>query len=72
MPHKLPESVLPWRLLIDNKDNPNTFLVACAEAENKVHKSIVRQLLAVENFVLFKSMMVARNKALNEEALKEM
>jgi hypothetical protein len=26
----------------------------------------------VDNFVLFKKMMVARNKALNEEALKEM
>lgn len=48
------------------------FLVACSEAEDKIHKSIVRQLLAVENFMLFKSMMVARNKALNEEALKEM
>ena len=27
--------------------------------------------MAVENFVLFKSMMIARNKQLNEEAFKQ-
>ena len=46
------------------------FVNACELASDKVHKSIVNQLLAVENFLLFKKMMIARNKQLNEEAVK--
>lgn len=50
----------------------DTFLVACQVASQKIHKSIINQLLAVENFLLFKKMMMTRNKQLNEEALKNL
>jgi hypothetical protein len=50
--------------------DPDIFMTACAAASQRVHKSIVNQLLAVENFLLFKKMMITRNKQLNEEALK--
>ena len=49
-----------------------TFVTACELASQRVHKSIVNQLLAVENFVVFKKMMIARNKQLNEEAMKQL
>lgn len=48
------------------------FVTACEIASQKIHKSIVNQLLAVENFLLFKKMMMTRNKQLNEEAIKQM
>lgn len=41
------------------------FVAACEAASDKVHLSIVKQLLSVENFLMFKKMMVTRNKALN-------
>ena len=50
----------------------DVFVNACELASDKVHKSIVKQLLAVENFLLFKKMMITRNKQLNEEAIKNM
>jgi hypothetical protein len=37
-----------------------------------VHKKILEQLLAVDNFIAFKKLMVRRNLELNEEALKLM
>ena len=40
----------------------DVFVTACELASEKIHKSIVNQLLAVENFLLFKRMMLARNK----------
>ena len=48
------------------------FVMACEMASQKLHKSIINQLLAVENFILFKKMMISRNKQLNEEAMKEL
>mmetsp|Transcript_27323 Transcript_27323/g.26365 ORF Transcript_27323/g.26365 Transcript_27323/m.26365 type:complete len:104 (-) Transcript_27323:709-1020(-) len=50
----------------------DSFLMACELASQKVHKSIVKQLLAVEDFLVFKKMMNARNKQLNEEAMKQL
>ena len=50
----------------------DVFLAACGAASQRVHKSIVNQILAVESFLLFKKMMITRNKQLNEEAVKEM
>ena len=47
---------------------PEIFVTACELASQKVHKSIVNQLLAVDSFLLFKTMMIARNKQLNHEA----
>ncbi len=40
----------------------DSFVMACEVASQRVHKSIVNQLLAVENFLVFKKMMIARNK----------
>lgn len=49
------------------------FLEACDKASsNPIHKKIVDQLTAVDNFVAFKKLMIKRNTELNEEALKIM
>jgi hypothetical protein len=49
------------------------FLEACAKAEqNPVHKKVVDQITAVDNFIAFKKLMLRRNSELNEEALKMM
>jgi hypothetical protein len=48
-----------------------SFVTACEVASQRVHKSIVNQLLAVDNFLVFKRMMISRNKQLNEEAMKQ-
>jgi hypothetical protein len=48
-----------------------TFVNACEVASQRVHKSIVNQLMAVDNFIVFKKMMISRNKQLNEEAMKQ-
>ena len=43
------------------------FLEACERAEqNPVHKKIVDQIAAVEDFIAFKKLMVNRNKELNK------
>lgn len=51
---------------------PEVFINACEVASEKIHKSIINQLLAVENFMLFKKMMITRNKQLNHEAANDM
>jgi len=70
-----------FKTLVDTKLNgfmtdfgipADSFLMACELASQKVHKSIVKQLLAVEDFLVFKKMMNARNKQLNEEAMKQL
>jgi len=48
------------------------FVSACEAASDKVHKSIVKQLLSVENFPIFKKMMITRNKELNAQAMQEL
>ena len=43
---------------------------ACDKAAtNPLHKKIVDQITAVENFTAFKKLMVKRNQELNEQAL---
>jgi hypothetical protein len=47
------------------------FVEACTKAsQNPLHKKIVDQITAVDNFVAFKKLMVKRNTELNEMALK--
>jgi len=37
---------------------------------NTLHKKIVDQITAVDNFIAFKRLMVKRNTELNEQAIK--
>lgn len=47
------------------------FLEACERAEqNPLHKKIVDQIVAVENFLAFKRLMVKRNQDLNKQAIE--
>lgn len=47
------------------------FLQACDKAEkNPIHKKIVDQIVAVDNFVAFKKLMCKRNAELNQQAMK--
>ena len=47
------------------------FLEACERAEqNPVHKKIVDQIAAVEDFIAFKKLMVKRNQDLNKQAME--
>lgn len=46
------------------------FLNACEAATDKIHQSIIQQMLAVENFQVFKKMMVTRQRQLMDEAAK--
>lgn len=49
------------------------FLDACQKASsNQVHKKVVDQISAVDNFMAFKKLMLKRNSELNEEALRMM
>lgn len=44
------------------------FLEACERAsKNPVHKKIVDQITAVDNFVAFKKLMIKRNSELNNQ-----
>ena len=46
-------------------------MAACGKAEkNPVHKKIVDQIVAVDNFVAFKRLMCKRNAELNQQAMK--
>ena len=46
------------------------FVEACAKAtQNPIHKKIVDQISAVENFIAFKKLMNKRNEELNTQAL---
>ena len=43
---------------------------ACEKANNKaIHKKIVDQIIAVDNFLAFKKLMIKRNTELNQQAL---
>ena len=47
------------------------FVEACERAEqNPVHKKIVDQIAAVEDFIAFKKLMVKRNQDLNKQAME--
>lgn len=46
------------------------FMAACQTAEaNPIHKKIVDQIVAVDNFVAFKKLMCKRNAELNKQAM---
>jgi hypothetical protein len=46
------------------------FMTACDTAEgNPIHKKIVDQIVAVDNFVAFKKLMCKRNSELNKQAI---
>ena len=47
------------------------FIEACQKAEsNPIHKKIVDQIMAVDNFIAFKKLMVKRNQELNRQAIE--
>ena len=47
------------------------FVQACEKASaNPVHKKIVDQITAVDNFVAFKKLMVKRNMDFNQQVLE--
>lgn len=47
------------------------FVEACRKAEqNPIHKKIVDQIMAVDNFLAFKKLMVKRNQELNRQAME--
>ena len=47
------------------------FVEACQKAEqNPIHKKIVDQIMAVDNFLAFKKLMVKRNQELNKQAIE--
>ena len=48
------------------------FFEACSKINKRVHQKCIDQLIAVENFVLFKKMMIAKNTQLNQMAIAEM
>lgn len=47
-------------------------MAACSKAASKVHKNLLVQLLSVDDFLLFKQMMVQRNMQMNMEAIQAM
>ena len=47
------------------------FIMAAQQMQNKYHSHAVDQLVACENFLLFKRFMIHRNKVLNQKALSE-
>ena len=49
------------------------FLESFEKAQaNPIHSRVVDQIIAVDNFVAFKKLMIRRNNELNEEALSMM
>ena len=52
--------------------NQQVFVATCSKAAKKLHKSILQQILACDDFLLFKQLMVNRNIAMNKEAMEEM
>ena len=48
-------------------------MAACEKAgHNQVHKRIVDQIVAVDDFIAFKKSMIKRNSELNQQAMKVM
>lgn len=69
---KLVEGLLD-ELMVELGVTNEQFYQACEKASgNPLHKKIVDQLVAVENFVAFKKLMMRRNQELNEQVLKMM
>ena len=69
---KLVEELLD-HLLAELEISYEVFLEACEKAsENPIHKRIVDQIIAVDNFIAFKKLMTKRNAELNQQAMKIM
>ena len=69
---KLVEELI-GELLAELSVDQDVFMQACAKAEkNPLHKKIVDQIVAVDNFVAFKKLMCKRNAELNSQAMKLM
>ena len=49
----------------------STFMEACGKAESKIHEELLTQIVAVDDFMLFKQIMVQRNRAMTQEAMHE-
>ena len=47
-------------------------MLACSKAGKKIHKDLLVQLLSVDDFLMFKTMMVQRNVQMNMQALQDM
>ena len=52
--------------------NHMQFLQACQSMSATIHRRCVEQILSVDNFLLFKRMMISRNTMLNQSALSEL
>lgn len=48
------------------------FMEACERAQSKIHEELLTQLVAVDDFMLFKQIMVQRNRAMTQEAMQDM
>ena len=63
---KLVEELL-GHLLAEMEITQEQFMAACEKAgQNQVHKRIVDQIVAVDNFIAFKKLMTKRNSELNQ------
>ena len=66
---KLVEGLLE-ELMRDLGVTDQQFVEACEKAaHNPIHKKIVDQIMAVDNFLAFKRLMVKRNNELNQQVL---
>mmetsp|Transcript_13369 Transcript_13369/g.22755 ORF Transcript_13369/g.22755 Transcript_13369/m.22755 type:complete len:214 (+) Transcript_13369:29-670(+) len=48
------------------------FVQACSKISNKLHKKCIDQIISVDNFLMFKRMMILRNTKLNQQALLQL
>lgn len=69
---KIVEEMLT-NMLNDIGIDEETFAKACIKAsDNPVHKMLLSEIMAVDNFVAFKKLMLKRNRELSQEALQLM
>jgi len=47
-----------------------TFMAACGNCTTDVHKKVVHQILSVDDFLIFKSIMVKKNQQLENAAMQ--
>ena len=50
----------------------DTFMLACDQVQTRQQMKCLDQLIACENFIMFKRMMISRNQILNQRALREL
>lgn len=60
-------------MLNDIGIDEETFAEACIKSTgNPTHKMLLSEIMAVDNFMAFKKLMLKRNRELNEEAMQLM